>query len=297
LKQIANSDRNGSIDYLRFISAIGIVWFHTHAPGKTLAYTALPCFIAIMALYGIKPGRLKEAAHRRATRLLGPWLKWSLVYTVASIVINLKRGEPPFDWFEWAMVAYGPWIHLWFLPFAFFVGVLLAPLLDMTAKSTRKRNLALSGILGITLILILFGPDAASTPISQWIFGIETLGVCLPLFFSTGSKIARFALSTSAGLMILVWHSTSSSTDATAVGLGVFSALVANKLKISSSKASLACSKLSLHIYLVHPLLIFIGYWFELTGTFLGLMSVTSSVIVALIIEGAHSKARTIFNQ
>lgn len=42
--------RNGLIDYGRFVAALGIVWFHTQAPGTRLAYVSLPFFLVLLTM-------------------------------------------------------------------------------------------------------------------------------------------------------------------------------------------------------------------------------------------------------
>jgi len=42
------NDRNASLDYLRLLAAVGIVWFHSMATGNRVAYLALPFFLVLL---------------------------------------------------------------------------------------------------------------------------------------------------------------------------------------------------------------------------------------------------------
>lgn len=61
--------RNGLVDYGRLVAAMGIVWFHSQAPGARLAYAALPFFLVLLAM----PSR--AGLRVRAQRLLLPFLR------------------------------------------------------------------------------------------------------------------------------------------------------------------------------------------------------------------------------
>jgi hypothetical protein len=62
-------NRNGSIEYARFLGALGIVWFHMKMPGGTTALAALQLFILLQVYFGAE-----RALSPQARRLLVPWL-------------------------------------------------------------------------------------------------------------------------------------------------------------------------------------------------------------------------------
>ena len=115
---MVNPRRNGFVDYARFLAALGIVWFHTHAPGKELAYSALPFFLVLLAM----PSRAD--AGQRAKRLLLPFVTWSMIYAAEFTGLAMSKGNPPFGWWHTSMIVTGVSLHLWFLPFAFFIASL-----------------------------------------------------------------------------------------------------------------------------------------------------------------------------
>ncbi|OHB66936.1 MAG: hypothetical protein A2Y77_18340 [Planctomycetes bacterium RBG_13_62_9] len=82
--------RIASIDRLRILAAIGIVWFHTKgAPGRQIAYAGLPIFLLIW--FSLVASRdplpcVRDFLRRAWDRLLAPWLFWSVVYAACKLV-------------------------------------------------------------------------------------------------------------------------------------------------------------------------------------------------------------------
>src|SRR5271169_4081835 len=81
------------IEWLRFVSCLGIVWFHMHAYGASVGYGGLPALMAISVALAARP-RHESAATvfaKRAKILLVPWLFWSVVYAIPLVRIELIR--------------------------------------------------------------------------------------------------------------------------------------------------------------------------------------------------------------
>lgn len=49
----AKSVRYGDIDRLRFVGALGIVWFHVGAPGAAVGHAALLVFMMLLVYFGV----------------------------------------------------------------------------------------------------------------------------------------------------------------------------------------------------------------------------------------------------
>jgi hypothetical protein len=71
---------NATLDYGRFVAALGIFLFHCHAPGALIGYSGLPFLTMVLILLAV-PGAGRQSfadfAGGRAVRLLRPWLIWS----------------------------------------------------------------------------------------------------------------------------------------------------------------------------------------------------------------------------
>ena len=114
--------RNGSVDFARLVSSAGIVWFHAHAPGQTVSYSALAVFLVFLIVLPIN-ARHPITSHAfilgRADRLLRPWLIWSAIYAVLKAGQAWSSGSPISNEFDASMLLMGTQQNLWFLPFGF----------------------------------------------------------------------------------------------------------------------------------------------------------------------------------
>lgn len=262
---MAGGTRNGLIDYGRFLAALGIVWFHTQAPGNRVAYMALPFFLVLLSMPS------SASLPTRAKRLLIPFVTWSLVFAMLQTALAVKNQSPPFDWWTWNMVLTGTWIHLWFLPFAF-LAALVSPWL--------RHPLASLGAALLAATLIALNGTPQTVPFGQWAFGIIPVLVGIA-FFSWGWRLAVTTLFLSTLILFL---GNPSPDNITILG-GTLLALVFLILQVPASPVSDWCARLSLWIYLSHPLVIVAGQSLRITYIELALFSVVGSVILAQVIE------------
>jgi len=111
--------RRQDIELLRIVSAFGIVWFHSEAPGGAVAYAGLIVFLVLSTYLSHRTGDTPTlgSIQYRARRLLVPWLVWFFAYGA----LNVARGDAFLDAREgWALALMsGTSIHLWYLPFVF----------------------------------------------------------------------------------------------------------------------------------------------------------------------------------
>ena len=63
--------RNGTVDLLRFLGAIAIVWFHLGLPYAEIFLSALPMFAMLSVSYGSG-----KSFPNRLRRFMVPWLFW-----------------------------------------------------------------------------------------------------------------------------------------------------------------------------------------------------------------------------
>lgn len=266
------AERNGLIDYGRLLAALGIVWFNAQAPGDRIAYMALPFFLILLTL----PPTSNLPA--RAKRLLLPFLIWSVVFAMLNTALALKTHAAPFDWWQWSMILSGTWIHLWFLPFAFLAAV-VAPWFQHPLASLG------GALLVATLIVMDKVPE--SVPFGQWAFGAIPVLVGIA-YFSWGWRLAVLALGASSLILFLGRSSPDNFTilAGTALALGFLSS------HLPASPVSDWCARISVWVYLSHPLVIVVGQSLRITYIELGLFSLVGSVILAQIIETAVQASR-----
>lgn len=264
--------RNGLIDYARFAAALGIVWFDSQAPGNRIAYVALPFFLVLLSM----PTATRTS--QRARRLLQPFVVWSLVFAVVQIALALKVSAPPFSWWEWHMLLTGTWIHLWILPFAFLASV-LAPWFQHPLASFG------AAILVATLLVLEGSPE--TVPFGQWSFGVIPVLVGIA-FFSWGWRLAVIALLASWTILSFGRPSPDNSTILYGTGL----ALLCLSIHLPATSVSHWCARLSVWIYLAHPLVIIVGQSLRITWVELGLFSLAGSVILAQILDLSQRGSR-----
>lgn len=159
--------RRQDIEAVRVLAALGIVWFHAHAPQLALGYVGLVVFLVLSVWLSAGSRQGWVAVRQRALRLLVPWALWFAIYgwyvhTLRLPVVDTRHGL-------WAGVLAGSNIHLWYLPFMF-VMLLVA---DGLRRLLPARALALgAGLLATALALgiPLWRPHTLGSfyPLRQW---------------------------------------------------------------------------------------------------------------------------------
>ncbi|MFN3825973.1 MAG: acyltransferase family protein [Pseudorhodobacter sp.] len=259
------NDRNASLDYLRLLAAVGIVWFHSMAEeGHRIAYLALPFFLVLL-------GRPSGAAVAdKARRLLWPFLIWSVIHAVLQIALALRAGGPMFGWWQNAMVLSGTAVHLWFLPFAFLATVLM--------RLLRADWLAMVlPVLAAVVVIAL--PANLPTPAAQWVFGTVplTLGHC---YFRCGWRVVLpWAV---CGAILFAGRT---SPDNVTVVLGVAIAVLLLQIRLPRPPLSDRCARVALLMFLCHMVVMQAGWTLRLEGVALGLFAILGSLALALGID------------
>ncbi len=261
------AERNGLIDYGRFLAALGLVWFFSQAPGNRIAYLSVPFLLIILTL------PISESVATKARRLLLPFLIWSAVFAVVQIAQALKLHAPPLGWWQNYMLLTGTWYHLWILPFAFLASV-LAPWFQNPIAS-----------LGTALLVAIFmavqgTPEAL--PFGLWSFGILPVLVGIA-YLAWGWRLAVVALVLSSTILFLGRPAPDNITIFVGTALALF--CMANRLP--ATPTSDWCGRMSTWIILAHPLAIIIGQSLRITFIELALFSVVVSVILAQILDAA----------
>lgn len=223
--------RNGAIDVLRLVSAMGIVWFHAKAPGALVAYAGLSVFLFLATALPVLCDRgepLSAIVTGRLHRLIRPWLIWSAIYGVLKMGEAAVEHRPLLSEFHASYVLTGTSLHLWYLPYATLAGV-LAVIVARRLRGAASVRLLLSGIalLSVPFGLFLLG-QVNSIPLAQWAhalgpvllgfaiglggvrrtptgaplgFAVLGVGLLAAVLWWTGQPTARFLMSSSVILL------------------------------------------------------------------------------------------------
>ena len=179
--------KSSTIEALRVVGALGIVWYHARGPGYQAAYGGLVLFL-ILSFYlaGNHPAR-PPSLLRRSHRLLQPWLLWMLVYGAA----NLATHQPLLDTERGVLagVLAGTSIHLWYLPFIFLCLIAY----DQLRRLIAPGPLALGGA-AIAVLMLTAAPlwrpllPVVGFPLAQYVHAAA--GVGLGVYFANAGALS-----------------------------------------------------------------------------------------------------------
>ena len=183
------AERLANVERLRIVAMLEIVTFHVGGAMGTEEYRlpivgglGLPVFLLLNNAFNCT---LAERRGTRAfldakvSRLLLPWLVWSVVYAGVVVAERLRHDEPVAEVFlSWRTLLGGTYTHLWFVPFALFGSVLIAGLQVNTSAVSQRLMAALSLVLGGLFVLIdarILAATASQWPLQQWLFALPSL--------------------------------------------------------------------------------------------------------------------------
>ncbi|MDI6450652.1 acyltransferase [Anaerobaca lacustris] len=263
-------ERVGSIDWLRVLAAVGIVWFHTEgAPYRQIGYAGLPVFLLIFfSLITIRSTADPALGflRRRWDRLLKPWLFWSVLYGALRLAkaVCLRDAGSFQEMLSFETILMGTHVHLWYLPYAFGSGFLVYWVNRRTAQI--DHTIAAFAATGIGLLLLIVHALGLSTgrwvrPLPQWEFGLAAV----PLGFAIGRclmvparRTQQFLLST-ISLTTLATTATLSaicrSSSAIPYMLAVMLVCLAYGRRTNNSVIVALLAPLTFGVYLIHPLI------------------------------------------
>ncbi|WP_022980371.1 acyltransferase family protein [Ideonella sp. B508-1] len=254
--------RRQDIEWLRVLACLGIVWYHARGPGEEFALSGLIVFVMLsVVLAHPRDGTLRDRLQARAQRLLLPWVFWWGVYALLEVVTG-RAGQ--WTVAEWpVLLLAGPSIHLWYLPFTFFV--LLA--MDIWHRSVPGPAPAWAGLLGVfaaTALLLLAAqrvlmPASLEYPFAQYLQVLPAVLLGLSLrCWNTQPPWARWLSLAGVlpGLWGLVNHPVRGTSWPYLIGfpLGLLLLRPGTQYKVPWSATPL--SRATLGIYLVHPLVL-----------------------------------------
>jgi hypothetical protein len=171
-----SSDRNATVEILRYLGAVGIVWFHLGGTHSQFGYSALVLFIVLSVYFGM--GRTTSAWARTEPLLI--WLFWSTIYFAMKIVQMVMLNEPIVSELEPWMLLTGPVLPLWFLPFIYVAN-------GVAWNYEKHFKISVAWIEGLTLALGVVGAIsllklAPGIPFAQWCVGASAVFLAIAVF-------------------------------------------------------------------------------------------------------------------
>jgi len=258
-KAPAASEYRSSLDLMRFVGAIGIVWAHMFGPGPFVGPLSLSVFLIITAF--LSAGSLKrrspaEFIRKRAVSILQPWLVWSAIYFAADVLRHgLGRSlsalvDTPLT------LLIGTSLHLWFLPFVF-LGSFLIVLAKRVSGPTSNLVYTLAiAAPAAALALILCVQLKLPAPLGQWAFSLPVF--LLGIVAAQSGRLGQFWVQVA--YVALVTALTLAFDASTGLFALVFAAVCFQILWYIRGGHPLfqALGSLAMGVYLIHPLFILI---------------------------------------
>jgi peptidoglycan/LPS O-acetylase OafA/YrhL len=232
----------GSVDLLRVVSAVAIVWFHAdlYIPGKSIAHGGLSVFLMLAFMFVSPPATSWDGWTRyvtkRSRRLLRPFAAWAVFYALLKMRVMKATPAEFAAAITWNDVFGGFSDHLWFLLFVFVVSALLA--------ATRWPKASIGALVAISLLI----GAQTQRPWAEWQYSIPVVLVALLV------REKKLLLS---GAVLCTWvvlvDARSHVADAISHSVGYIALLAVLGMQLAENKKLAALSGLTLGVYLIHP--------------------------------------------
>lgn len=280
------------VEFLRIISALGIVWFHSGLDvGRDIAYSGLVVFLIFMSYFAVKSGK-EHSVINRASRFLIPCALWSILF--ASL--DLVRGQAVFPehYNTFSKILSTTSIHLWYLPFAFICVLILDKI-----KNYDPRIVSVVASLLFTLSLAsspIWRKWTYFSPLGQYMHALPAIfiGVAFSLYgqLEKTVKSVVFILLFLTISTIIFFHLPGISTTYT-VGVLISLILLRDNSFLPKNQMIIKLSKLTFGIYLVHPLFLFVLAHFGIRSIMLPIFAFSLSMLSIFIMFKALPKSKS----
>lgn len=300
--QATVSAYNATVDYLRFGAVMIIVLFHSQAPGAELGMAAVGFFVVAMTVFALGSARrqkpMTEVISARASRILRPWLVWTLIYGTAKAAQGYVDGEPVLAELRAWLPPQSPQGQLWFLPFAFLTTIALAwtaPLLESASQSRRGWAIlcALATIASSAVLLLWTLTKGEPLGLLIFIVYLPALFFGILIFLAKGPT--RRAIVAGAATLLGLGLAAAGIDGTQQLTIGLPVAFLALEIRLPETRIARVLGQLAMGVYLVH--LLFIALLPRLIGlpssTLAGGLAIcAASTLAALAID--RSPARRI---
>jgi peptidoglycan/LPS O-acetylase OafA/YrhL len=264
--------RNANIERLRFLASAGILWYHLESvPYASVGYAGLPIFLMVFSALIVQRSveePFQEFVSKRFSRLILPWLFWSCVYAVLVVVKHAVKSRETGD-FPSQYYLIGSYIHLWFLPYAFIMGLLIY-VIHRVVWSKVDQRLTVGCLVVISFSVWFIGAHFLTNllsnyrytpPFPQWVFGFPGILVGCAIGYSLGlSKRARItamiAIMASSVIMAILLSNQGIRQTVIPYGIGITCVCLLFMIPGKSDPISHFLASLTYGIYLVHPMVV-----------------------------------------
>jgi surface polysaccharide O-acyltransferase-like enzyme len=181
------AERLANVERLRIVAMLEIVTFHVgEAIGSgahrlpLVAGLGLPVFLLLNNAFNctlVERMGTRKFLDVKVSRLLLPWLSWSVLYALVIVAESVRHDEPLAERFSLWTIVGGTYTHLWFVPFALFGSLLIAGLQVRTRTVSHPRVVGLAFAAGAALVLLgawLFAAATIEWPVLQWLFALPS---------------------------------------------------------------------------------------------------------------------------
>ena len=276
-KTINSPEKRQEIELLRIFSAFGIIWYHSASTGRDIAYAGLVAFLIISLYFSAKIKSPPKPVLERAKILLLPWIVWSIFYGA----INLAQNRPFFslDNGLTAGVLSGTSIHLWYMPFIFFVIIIFDYI-----KRYLTATILCYGCVALALALLWLNSAwrptslALGAPYAQYAHALD--GVFIGVFFANCSALPRamragFIAAILAFVMLFAW-SVPGMGVTYLVGIALAAVILLPDWQLSFPVNISVLSECTLGIYLSHV------FWIRVVSK----LGITSELLLPFLVFG-----------
>lgn len=279
-----SAQKRQEIELLRIFSAFGIIWYHSASTGRDIAYAGLVAFLIISLYFSAKIKSPPKPILERAKILLIPWIVWSIFYGA----INLAQNRPFFslDNGITAGVLTGSSLHLWYMPFIFFVIIIFDHI-----KRYLTASMLCYACAALALLLLWLNSSwrpqslALGAPYAQYAHALD--GVFIGVFFANCSALPRtmragFIAAILAFVMLFAW-SVPGIGVTYLVGIALAAVILLPDWDLSFPVNISVLSECTLGIYLSHV------FWIRVAGK----LGIRSELLLPFLVFGIS--ALTIF--
>jgi len=171
-----SSARITSIELLRLLASLGIIFFHAQAPGALIGYSGLPVFMMISIAFSAMDTKHKSfnsIASAKFKRLGNPWIFWSMVYLCLKWIKCWHEGNPGICPFQSYMILTGTSLHLWYLPFALLILTIVSLSVHKGLLPVKNKYVYLYIVISVIFFVVcslLLPRVKGAVPFSQWVF-------------------------------------------------------------------------------------------------------------------------------
>lgn len=156
---------------------LSIVAFHVEMQpvfGVAFGLNALQVVMCALAARGVKTPQMGAFARKRALRFLAPFAFWSLVYVALEVLLAWRYQAPLSSGLHARMWLMGGSFHLWFLPFAFAVSLLVYRVAAWCQGARLRPAIAIAALIGSACVVWSVTLQSAlqlPTPLDLWLDG------------------------------------------------------------------------------------------------------------------------------